>query len=228
MKNKDYKIYSLKCPKTLEVRYVGVTTTTLSRRLHKHLYETKTSKISHKINWLKKLDEENLIPIIELIEICDVDNWQEREIYWINSFENLTNTHKGGSHVYLKEKNNSLKKIKVYQYDLNGNYINSFDSLTEAAKEVNKSVSSLQRALSCDKGSCANFQWKTIKLDKIEKFYPETKTRMKVFKLVPVEYKDFDSIQEMTEELNLSYGAVISAMNENRSCKGYMFEKIKI
>ena len=100
--------------------------------------------------------------------------------------------------------------------------------IIEAAKEVNKSVSSLQRALSCDKGSCANFQWKTIKLDKIEKFYPETKTRMKVFKLVPVEYKDFDSIQEMTEELNLSYGAVISAMNENRSCKGYMFEKIKI
>lgn len=65
--NREVYIYVLKHPDTLEIRYVGKTVRKLSRR-----------------------------PIIELLETCQSDNWQEREQYWISKFPNLINLTAGG------------------------------------------------------------------------------------------------------------------------------------
>lgn len=95
--NRKVLIYVLKHPDTKEVRYVGKTIRTLSRRLGNHIANAKGNKHNkHLSNWILKILSENKRPIIELIEICDKENWQERERYWISHFPNLINLTDGG------------------------------------------------------------------------------------------------------------------------------------
>lgn len=91
------KIYVLKHPDTLEVRYVGKTVRSLSRRLGNHIANAKGNKHNkHLSNWIINILNNNKRPIIELLEECDHSVWQEREQYWISQFPNLINLTKGG------------------------------------------------------------------------------------------------------------------------------------
>lgn len=91
------KIYVLKHPDTLEVRYVGKTARSLSRRLGNHIANAKGNKHNkHLSNWIIKILNDNKRPIIELLEECEYSVWQEREKFWISQFPNLINLTKGG------------------------------------------------------------------------------------------------------------------------------------
>lgn len=91
------KIYVLKEPDTLKIRYVGITSKTLKQRLRKHLDNALYTKHNpHLCNWLLKYYKKDQLPIIELLELCAKENWQEREKYWITQFEDLLNSTEGG------------------------------------------------------------------------------------------------------------------------------------
>lgn len=91
------KIYTLKHPDTLEVRYVGKTVRSLSRRLGNHIDNAKRSKHNkHLSNWILSILAIGKRPIIELIEEVDNSIWQEREKYWISQYSNLVNLTAGG------------------------------------------------------------------------------------------------------------------------------------
>jgi hypothetical protein len=91
------KIYVLKHPDTLEVRYVGKTVRSLSRRLGNHVDNAKRSKHNkHLSNWILNILSNGKRPIIELIEEVDNSVWQEREKYWITQYPNLINLTEGG------------------------------------------------------------------------------------------------------------------------------------
>lgn len=94
---KIVKIYKLIDPTSLEVRYVGKTEKTLKHRLSMHITTSiKNKNKTHKEAWITGLSLTGLRPIIELIEEVSFEDWQEKEIYWITQFENLTNTCSGG------------------------------------------------------------------------------------------------------------------------------------
>ena len=91
------KIYVLKHPDTLEVRYVGKTVRSLNRRLGNHVANAKGNKHNkHLSNWILSILALGKRPIIELIEEVDSSLWQEREKYWITQFPNLINLTEGG------------------------------------------------------------------------------------------------------------------------------------
>lgn len=91
------KIYILKHPDTLEVRYVGKTVRSLSRRLGNHIDNAKRRKHNkHLSNWILNILSNGKRPIIELIEEVDNSVWQERERYWITQYPNLINLTEGG------------------------------------------------------------------------------------------------------------------------------------
>ena len=95
--NRNVRIYVLKHPNTLEVRYVGKTVRSLSRRLGNHIANAKGNKHNkHLSNWILKIIAEGKRPIIELLEECEHSVWQEREKYWISQFNNLINLTIGG------------------------------------------------------------------------------------------------------------------------------------
>lgn len=103
------KIYILKDPVTMNIRYVGKTERTLARRLHNHC---QCNHNPHKQRWIAKLKRLRLKPVIELIEECEDDKWVEREMYWINHYGktcNLLNYTEGGE--VGNKKNHNVGKL---------------------------------------------------------------------------------------------------------------------
>lgn len=82
------------------IRYIGKTIN-IKKRLSSHINEAKRGKSRrHVCHWIKQLITNNQLPIIEIIEVCDDSNWQEKEIYWINHYrailDKLCNNANGG------------------------------------------------------------------------------------------------------------------------------------
>lgn len=98
-------IYSLSHPITNEVRYIGKTIN-INRRYKQHLYDKRKS---HKASWVQSLRNEGLKPNITILEVC-FDNWQEREIFWIAQFDNLTNLKEGGGVDYKRTTTEETKE----------------------------------------------------------------------------------------------------------------------
>ena len=99
--NKCY-IYVLCDPDTEEIRYVGRTINKLSVRLNCHCCINGIRK-NHNYwckNWVVSLLHNNKRPLIKVIDIVDINNWQENEKYYINLYKgknyNLTNFAEGG------------------------------------------------------------------------------------------------------------------------------------
>ena len=90
-------IYCLIDPRDGSVRYVGLTTLSLSKRLSLHISETKKKSGRFSVLWMRKLLAEGFKPLISLIE-SDVS--PDREEYWITQFNSsgakLTNMATGG------------------------------------------------------------------------------------------------------------------------------------
>lgn len=81
-------IYILK-DQNNNIRYVGKTTN-IKRRLYSHIAEAKLNKSKrYVLNWIRQLLLNNQKPILEVIEECNENNWQEREIYWISYYKEL-------------------------------------------------------------------------------------------------------------------------------------------
>jgi hypothetical protein len=100
---KEVYIYSLKDPNNFEVRYVGKTKFSLSKRLKQHVSDAEkiinksnTRKNNKRYSWIISLLKCDKLPIIELIESVDESIWKEREKFWISKFDNLTNMTTGG------------------------------------------------------------------------------------------------------------------------------------
>jgi group I intron endonuclease len=103
-------IYSLSHPITNEIRYIGKTVN-IKQRYKDHLYRFKKDR---KSQWIKSLLRENLKPIMQVIEECSPDNWEEREKYWITQFDNLTNlTEGGGKHRMTEETKEKIRKAML-------------------------------------------------------------------------------------------------------------------
>jgi len=85
---KEVYIYCLK-ESNGSIRYIGKTTN-LKRRLYSHIADARRNKTNrYSSNWIKKLLKRNEKPIMELIEICNENNWKEREKHWIKYYKRL-------------------------------------------------------------------------------------------------------------------------------------------
>jgi hypothetical protein len=163
-------IYSISCPYTNQVRYIGKSKD-YKTRIRKHLsskLKTRTSK------WIHSLKDK---PVFDIIDEVNEDNWQAAERSYIRLFKSIGcqlynhtiggeggNT-MGGRKLTLEQRQKiSLSKIgkpnygagkwakehssiKVCKYDLNDNYICTYNSIKEAAASVNRSDRRIQAML---------------------------------------------------------------------------------
>lgn len=67
MKNSIVFIYTLSDPRTNKVRYVGMSKNP-EKRFKSHIKESKSGSKNHRCNWVRELLDENLYPIINIIE----------------------------------------------------------------------------------------------------------------------------------------------------------------
>ena len=119
---------------------------------------------------------------------------------------------------------------KIYQYDIEGNYIQEFNSYSDAAKIVNRSLISIQRALKL-KNRCANFYWTTIKYDKLDLTKMNT---IKEIETIPVfQYSIdgkfdcyYDSIKEAGRVLNKNSSNIGNAIKLGTICYNKYFSSV--
>lgn len=229
---KTYKIYCLKNPENNEIRYIGVTTLKyLSSRLSQHYYCANHNYQTHVAKWIRKINEK---PIIELIEICDENNWEEREKYWISYYKNLTNIHIGGKGVVVNRNQNSIERsaqaheIKIVQLNDEGELIKIWNSLKEAVLHFKgKSSSSISNVLNNNYGckKAFGFQWfyyddfitnnyklrehnSTINYDNIQKVY--------LYDLNNNFIREYLSLNMLSKDLKCAYTSARKALKNNK------------
>ena len=78
-----------------KICYIGKTKQNIKKRIHDHIRESYKLKTNKDIWIQSELSKSNLI-LYKIIEICNLDNWLEREKYWISKLNGLTNVSKGG------------------------------------------------------------------------------------------------------------------------------------
>jgi hypothetical protein len=119
-------IYKLIDPTTNEIRYIGQTDN-IKRRYNDHvsssLNKNSSSYNTHKSCWIRKIVNNNLVPIIEIVEECDnLEQSNIRERYYIEKLTiegyKLTNSYitdvtEFSSHT--REKMSSAKKGKTLE-----------------------------------------------------------------------------------------------------------------
>lgn len=114
----DCYIYGLSSSEDGVIRYVGKTKSPLKQRKNEHKCDAITKKFrNHKCNWIRNVISKGYDIVIEEIEKCTEENWENREKYWIST---------------LKEKNNLVNELKGGQSGGVGGKIRNYISYDEA------------------------------------------------------------------------------------------------
>lgn len=164
------KIYKLIDPITKEVKYIGKSNTDLLKRLVGHLNQIYRAELfSDKKEWMEELLKQGLCPIIEEIEEIESTLVKERERYWVQEFSKtckLYNIQYNNNKDLANHLHERVKR-KIYEYDLNGNFIKEWESLFIAANFYNIDSSNICYVANGKRKSTGNKMWKYFKADKI-------------------------------------------------------------
>jgi hypothetical protein len=180
-------IYSLTDPRDNQIKYIGQTRFTIKKRYREHLRNCKydATKNHSVYSWINELLDLEMQPIINIVEIIDVNFLNEREKFWISQYSNnLKNMTSGGDGIKFINKrpfsNEHRKKIgdscrgdkhyrfgksahnirSIYQFDLiDGRLLNEFKSIKEAVKKTGISQPSISFCLTGERNSGGNFIW---------------------------------------------------------------------
>ena len=133
----------------------------INRRWYEHRSAGRSNldyaKKSYLYNALKKYGEKNFS--FTIIEECEnnIDILNAKEIYWIayyDSYNNGYNLTAGGDNSAF------FLKVKIDQYDLLGNFITTFFSISEAARQGFSSSGNIVNCLKGHTPSAGGYQWR--------------------------------------------------------------------
>jgi len=134
-------IYTLSCPKSGDVMYVGKSNDPKSRFYkHKQVSGNNTTKN----NWIRSLISENLSPVLTIIDEVLITDWKRMEKFYISKFRELgcelSNSSSGGDGMSFGNQTSFDGKHarKVIALDKSGIYHKEFNSAKEAASYINK------------------------------------------------------------------------------------------
>lgn len=178
-----YKLYAVYLKGNYEkIYYIGQTKKTLKQRENQHKYLAKKNIKNKFLNWIKFVNFEIELVLLETRETkIEIDMLEKEYINKIGK-TNLKNTADGGDGgggLFL-DKNHKAQKI--LQYSLEGNFIAKFNSITEACNSLNIKFGKISNCISLDRvKSEGGFIWKKwtenfpIKIEPITKKQREDK-----------------------------------------------------
>ena len=142
-------------------KYVGQTITSLERRLVNHrCYGKKSQTLLGR--WIRSVNFE--IEIVLIQECSSREDLDRMEIWWISYlklFFKLKNLANGGHHGNSLRGAENPKARAVLQYDLEGNFIKEYRTITEASKETGIGFGKIQNCGSLERvKSGGGYQWK--------------------------------------------------------------------
>lgn len=215
---RKYKVYSLVCPKTKKTRYVGITYRPLEHRFKEHARKSKGSSNtnSKKIEWIKSLANEGLIPVVKLIkDNCNLEEALKIEENLINKHKNnLFNNQSRGSINNFKAQSNARKIHKCLP---TGEIVATYSSTTEASAANNTDRKNISRCLSGKRKTYAGFIWKYAEGKKLSH-----RTILKDKKRLVGQYEDgscvaiYKNTKEASKQTKLNEKQIINCCNKKK------------
>ena len=136
--------------------------------------------------------------------------------YYVVDYNNY-NTSDFDIKKYIQNQTDSTKKYKlIYQYDLNGNLLNCFNSQTEA-KKSGFDDGAVRRAIK-NKTIYKNSYWTNTNTIKINEFEKEHKYLYNDIK--------FKTLREIADFVGLKECTISNALRENKPIKGFLISRI--
>lgn len=155
----------------------------------------------------------------EIIEICNLSELDDCEMKWINFYNSYNegyNKTKGGQ--TWSPLAAEINKKEIYCYDLDGNFLKKYNSLSDAERDLNINNSNISRAARTQ-GRTENYQWSYSYVEKLppykRKCFTGKQTKGKLIKKVNQYDKNFNYIA--------TYGSIAlaaEATGANASCIG--------
>lgn len=229
-------IYALSDPETGAIRYVGKTMRTLKRRLGDHIYFSKEGRC-YSSHWVKSLVRKGVIPVITLIEVCNENNWKEREKFWINEMRKtckLTNTLDGEFSNFSEEQKQELharrmnryKSISkpVCQYDWQGKFVKKWTSPSEAGKALDIDISAVRKACSNPSAFVGGHYWRFFKDTGGEDIKVVLSKEFKNVTKMNESYEilqHFRTLREAGKSVGVGHGAIMYAIKKNTCLRGF-------
>lgn len=205
-----YKVTNIKDDKV----YIGITTNSIeSRKLDQlkssntkqtKFYEAITTYGKDSFTW-EQIDTAN-----------NIDELAKKETEYIlkyNSKEDGFNSDRGAG----------IKK-SIYQYDMQGNMINVFESLEDAGSAVNADKKKISTVCLSVNKNFNNFYWS---YEYVEKFVPPIDLRKKIVKQYSLEGKlidEFSSVSEASKKTGCNKTSIAKVCRgERKKCGNYFW-----
>lgn len=233
-KIKTTYIYALIDPRNGHIKYIGKANVP-SQRFKGHLIKAKSGYNLHVCVWIRGILKMGELPILEIIDEVPISEWEFWEIHYISLFKSwgykLTNMSDGGempkSTPEQIEKKAALLRKPVLQYDLDGNFIREWISMTEAGKRMNFTASIGKEKTAFIHGYQWRHKTKSYPL-KIDKYINE-----KIQSYACYDYKNgkllvvYTNIHEAVKETGVPEKTIYNSVYTNAVCKfKYVFKQI--
>lgn len=202
------------------------------------------NSFEYEILWEKELED-----IVRLRKI--LNKMEEFYISVLDARENGYNCTNGGNSIYMnsevghtlteehKQKLKDSVSQKVWQYDLEGNFITAFDSAADASKATGCNSSTI---ISCCRGkthTSKGFQWRYAgdtcckyvpRKHKVIKRFGKDNPKSKIVIRIDEngkEAKRWDSLMDVARELCCNSGTICRAIKEGWKCKGFHYKYLE-
>lgn len=220
-------IYAIKRKDIDKIVYIGQTIRTYKIRWQQHKQTSKNADASRYALYaaIQKFGIDNFYPI--LIEQCDNSLLDEREIYWIKYYK--TKIELGGYNLTDGGDTKSFNQKKhIYRYDKEGNFIDEFDSILDAAYKIGEPqwAITIGKAAKNKTSISHGYRWSFEKHEKLDQPSNVYRKEIKQYTKDGQYLKTFSSIKEATESLGLfNNGAgsniIAVAKGKRKSAYGY-------
>lgn len=206
-------------------QYIGLTRRSNPYdRWKEYLKDSKSNSQCNIHRAIRKYGENNFK--FRVIEECNDDKVEEREIYYIqkfNTFYEGYNPTLGGNICY------DIDAKPVTQYNKKGERIQDFASLKDAADNIGKEMSAISRCANGERFSAYDYRWS---------WKGERLPILKMKYLKPIyaynckgEYKEWNSVSEASRVLNIHHrditNSIKSPLYNKKQCKGWYYFKIE-
>lgn len=225
-------IYQIRKKNTVIPLYIGQTIKTPEERWieHRNCALRKKSKNSYAIHDFMR---ENNVQDFELVLIEEVDNslLSKREKFWIKELHTHI-SEQGYNLTWGGETCSENLKTSCYQYDLQGNYLREFESISCASRHVNGNHANLIKAIQGKINQAYGFRWSLQKLENlppINSNYTGSSKIIYQYDLSGNYINQFSSSKEAARALGRSQGNISLAANGKRkTAYGYIWSYKKI
>lgn len=152
------------------------------------------------------------------------NNWKGSH-HSLESKSKISKANKGRRRIDLSDrmKNNSYKSIKVYQYDLDGNFISEFSSTREAERETGISHTQIGNCCNGKLNTAGGYVWSYDEYEKIE--VKKDSKKKSVVQIDPETYElinVFESLKDASERTKTNKNSISNVVREiSHTANGY-------